>query len=84
MAEIRKIDYEQIAVKCKEEGRDCIPSNWYVPAQKAWQVFAWAMLQIRKGAVIRSDNDVDSFIHKYWEYIEDHAVAYGKENPDED
>lgn len=84
MAEIRKINYEAISVRCTTEGKDFIPNNWYVPARKAWEIFAWAILKIREGAVIRNDDDVDSFIHKYWEYIEEHAFAYGRENEDED
>ena len=27
MAEIRKIDFEKINARCKEEGKDFIPSN---------------------------------------------------------
>ena len=84
MAEIRQIDYDKISVSCRVKEKDFIPNNWYVPARKAWQIFAWTLLQIRKGAVIRSDKDVDSFIHKYWEYVEDHAFAYGEEKEDED
>lgn len=83
MAEIRKVDFEKVKCRCKEEGKDFIPTNWYIPARKAWAVFAWALFQIRSGATIRRDSDVDTFIHKYWEYIEEHAIAYGKEIEDE-
>ena len=79
MAEIRKIDCDKIMVRCTEEGKDFIPNNWYIPARKAWQMFAWALIKIRTGAKIRSDSDVDHFIHKYWEYIEEHAVSVGEE-----
>lgn len=82
MAEIRKIDVEKIICRCKEKGKDFIPSNWYIDARKSWSVFVWAMIQIRNGANIRSDSEVDKFIHKYWEYIEEHAFAYGKEIED--
>ena len=78
MAEIRKLDFEKIQCRCSTEGKDFIPSNWYIEARKAWSVFAWALVQIRNGAVIRRDNDVDCFIHKFWEYIEEHAIAYGE------
>lgn len=78
--EIRKLDFNKIKVRCEEEGRDFIPSNWYVPARKAWQVFSWALIQIRNGSVIRSDTEVEKFIHKYWEYIEDRAISIGEEN----
>lgn len=77
--EIRRIDFKKIEVTCKEEGRDFIPSNWYIDARKAWQVFAWAIIQIRNGATIRRDSDVDDFIHKYWKYIEDRAISIGGE-----
>lgn len=80
--EIRKIDFSKIEARSKEEGKDYIPSNWYIEARKAWSVFAWAMVQIRTGAVIRRDSDVDDFVHKFWEYIEDHAIAYGEEHED--
>ena len=80
MAEIRKIDFEKINARCKEEGQDFIPSNWYIDARKAWSIFVWSMVQIRTGAVIRRDSDVDNFVHKFWEYIEEHAIAYGEEN----
>lgn len=80
MAEIRKIDYDKIAVRCETEGKDFIPNNWYIPARKAWQVFAWALIQIKNGATIRTSNEVDRFIHRYWEYIEDHAMSIGEED----
>lgn len=83
MAEIRKLDFEKVKCRCKEEDKDFIPTNWYIPARKAWEVFAWAMIQIRNGSTIRCDSDVDRFIHKYWGYIEEYAIAYGKENENE-
>ena len=82
MAEIRKIDFEKINARCKEEGKDFIPSNWYIDARKAWSIFVWSMIQIRTGAVIRRDSDVDDFVHKFWEYIEEHAIAFGEEHDD--
>lgn len=84
MAELRKINYEQISVKCQEKGRDFIPSNWYVPARKVWQIVAWCLFKIRTGATIRNDADCDRMIHRFWEYIEEYAIAYGRENEDED
>ena len=80
MAEIRKINFEKVTCKCKEEGKDFIPSNWYIDARKAWSVFAWSVVQMRNGGIIRRDSDVDDFIHKFWLYIEDHAVSVGEEN----
>lgn len=77
--ELRKLDIEKIRARCKEEGKDFIPSNWYIPARKALEIFAWAMIQIRNGSTIRADKDVDNFIHKYWEYIEDKAISVGEE-----
>lgn len=77
--ELRKLDLEKISVRCKEEGKDFIPSNWYVPARKAWEMFAWAMIQLRRGSTIRTDKEVDNFIHKYWGYIEDRAISVGEE-----
>lgn len=78
--ELRKLDFEKISARCKEEGKDFIPSNWYIPAKKAWEVFAWAMIQVRNGTTIRTDKEVDKFIHHYWEYIEDRAISVGEEN----
>ena len=83
MAELRKMDYEKISVKCKDDQyKDYIPSNWYVSARKMWQVVAWCLIQIRNGTTIRDDKTVDHFIHKMWEYIEEYAVVVGKENED--
>ena len=79
MAEIRKLNFEKIECQCNTKGRDFIPSNWYIDARKAWSVFAWAMIQIWNGATIRRDSDVNDFIHKYWEYIEDRAISIGEE-----
>ena len=79
MAEIRKLNFEKIECQCNTKGRDFIPSNWYIDARKAWSVFAWAMIQIRNGATIRRGSDVNDFIHKYWEYIEDRAISIGEE-----
>ena len=79
MAEIRKMDYREICVKCNEEGKDYIPSNWYIPARKAWQVVAWLLIQLRNGAKVRDDKSVDKMIHRYWEYIEEYAIAFGEE-----
>lgn len=84
MAEIRRVDFNKIECRCKKEGKDFIPSNWYIPARKAWSVFAWVIVQIRNGSTIRSNDDVDKFIHKYWEYIEEYAVAVGEEKKDEE
>lgn len=84
MAELRKIDYEQISIKCKDESRDYIPSNWYVPARKVWQIVAWCLIKIKTGATIRNNADCDDMIHHFWKYIEEYAIAFGKENEDED
>ena len=78
--ELRKLKFEKIKIRCKEEGKDFIPSNWYVPARKAWEIFAWAMIQIRNGSIIRTDKEVDKFIHQFWEYVEDRAISVGEEN----
>jgi hypothetical protein len=79
MAELQKIDYEKISVKCTEKDKDYIPTNWYVPARKAWQIVAWCLIQMRNGAVIRSNNNCDKMIHRFWEYIEEYAIAFGSE-----
>ena len=78
--ELRKLDVNQIMKRCKEETKDSIPSNWYISARQAWEMFAWAVVQIRNGTTIRSNKEAERFIHQYWEYIEEHAFAYGKEN----
>lgn len=77
--ELRKLDFEKISARSKEEGKDFIPSNWYIPARKAWEIFAWALVAMRNGMKVRSDKDVDRFIHRYWEYIEDRAITFGEE-----
>ena len=77
--ELRKLDFEKIFARCKEEGKDFIPPNWYISARKAWEIFAWAIVQIRNGTTIRTDKEVDKLIHHYWEYIEDRVVALGEE-----
>lgn len=80
MAEVRKIEWEKISVRCKDEKcNDYIPSNWYIPARKAWEVVAWLLVQLRNGSKIRDDKTTDKLIHQYWSYIEEHAFAYGKE-----
>ena len=81
--ELRELEFEKIRVRCKEEGKDFIPSNWYVPARKAWEIFAWAVIQLRCGVMIHTDKQVDDFVHKYWEYIEDRAISVGEENENE-
>lgn len=82
MAELRKMDYKAISVRCNEEGRDYIPSNWYIPARKAWQIVAWLLIQLRNEAKIRDDKTTDKMIHQYWAYIEDKAIAVGEEKED--
>jgi len=82
VGELRKMDYNSICVRCNEEGKDYIPSNWYIPARKAWQIVAWLLIQLRKERTIRDDKTTDKMIHQYWEYIEEMAIAYGKENED--
>ena len=84
MAEIRKIDYKKIAVRCEEKGKDFIPTNWYVPARKVWQIVAWCLIKIRTGATIRSDSDCDKMIHHFWEYVEEYAITFGEEKEDEE
>jgi len=74
-----KLNFEKISAKSKEEGKDLIPSNWYIPAQKAWEVFAWA-LGMRHVMSLYPDKEIDSFIHQYWEYIENHAITFDEEN----
>lgn len=78
--ELRRLDINKIIASSKEDSNNFIPSNWYVPAREAWDAFAWAILQIRNGTTIRSNKEAERFIHQYWEYIEEHAFAYGKEN----
>ena len=80
MTEIHKIDYKAIGVKCNEEGEDFIPSNWYIPARKAWEIDAWLLIQLRNKAKICDDKTTDKIIHQYWEYIEDRAITFGEEN----
>lgn len=81
--ELRELEFDKINVRCEEEGKDFIPSNWYVPARKAWEIFAWAVIQLRCGTRINTNKQVDDFVHKYWEYIEDKAISVGEENENE-
>ena len=81
--ELRELEFDKINVRCEEEGKDFIPSNWYVPARKAWEIFAWAVIQLRCGTRINTNKQVDDFVHKYWEYIEDRAISVGEENENE-
>lgn len=78
--ELRKLDIKKITNRCKEETKDFIPSNWYIPARQAWEMFAWAVVQIRNGSTIRTDKEVEKFVHQYWDYIEDRAISVGEEN----
>ena len=82
MAEIRKMDYKAICTKCNEEGKEFIPSNWYIPARKAWQIVAWLLIQLRHEAKIRDDKTTEKMIYQYWEYIEDRAITFGEEHED--
>ena len=81
--DLGELDFEAIKVKYKKEDKDVIPSNWYVPARKAWEIFAWAVIQLRCGTRINTNKQVDDFIHKYWEYIEEKAISVGEENENE-
>lgn len=80
--ELRKMDFEKISVRCAEEGKDFIPSNWYVPARKMWQTVAWLLLQLRQGGKIRDDKTTEKMIHSCWQYIEEYAITFGKEEED--
>lgn len=68
------MDYEKII----EENDNLIPSDWYVPARTALDVFTWAMKQVSYGIKF-SDVVINDYIRKYRESIENKAIALGEE-----
>lgn len=64
--------------KTIEENDNLIPSNWYVPAQTALNVFTWAMKQVSYGIKF-SDGMINHYITQYREAIENKAIALGGE-----
>lgn len=82
MAEIRKVQIEEI--KDLASYTPDLPSNWYVPARQAWTYLAWCLLQIRSGKTFRNDKDMNYCMKKFEEWIEDYAIAFGKEKNNEE
>ena len=82
--EVRKIEFEKVSIKCKDDAdKDYIPSNWYIPARRAWCIVAWLLIQLRNGGRIRDDKTTDKMIHEMWQFIEEYAVTVGKEIEDD-
>ena len=82
MAEIRKVNIEEI--KDVLSYTPDLPSNWYVPARHVWQYLAWCLLQIRNGKTFRNDKDMNRCMDRFETWIEDYAIAFGKEKEDEE
>jgi len=82
MAEIRNVELREI--KDVLSYTPDIPSNWYVPAQHAWKYLAWCLTQIREHKVFRNDKDMNSCMEQFETWIEDYAIAFGKEDENED
>ena len=80
MAEIRKVRIKEIEEEIKYEPD--IPSNWYVPARQAWKFIAWFINNIKLGNTFRNDRDMFQCIREFHNWVEDYAVAFGKENED--
>ena len=78
MAEIRKVDFNKIFKRYKE---DEIPTNWYIPAKEIYSFTAWVLTEWNRGSVIK---DKDKFLYSLWDYIEEYAVAVGEEKKDEE
>ena len=76
MAEIRKVDFSKIFKRYKE---DEIPTNWYIPAKEVYAFVAWVLNEWSCGSVIK---DKDKFLYSLWDYIEEYAISYGKEQED--
>lgn len=76
MAEIRKIDFNKVFKRYKE---DEIPMNWYIPAKVIYAFVAWVLIEWNRGSVVK---DKDKFLYSLWDYIEEHAVAVGEEKKD--
>ena len=80
MAELRKVQIEEI--KDVLAYTPDIPSNWYVPARQAWTYLAWCLVQIRDHKTFRNDKDMNRCMDRFEEWMEEYAIAYGKENED--
>lgn len=78
MAEIRKIKFDKIFKRYKE---DEIPMNWYIPAKEIYAFTAWVLNEWQHGSVVK---DKDKFLYSLWEYIEEYAIAFGKEQENEE
>jgi len=62
-----------------------IPANWYVPATELYGITAKLLYYWNRGNKLKDgQKSADKILYDAWIWIEDHAIAYGKENPDED
>ena len=82
MAELGKVQIEEI--KDVLSYTPDLPSNWYVPARQAWTYLAWCLLQIRSGKTFRNDKDMNRCMDRFEAWMEEYAIAFEKEHPDED
>jgi hypothetical protein len=74
MAEIRKFDFSKIYAHVPD-----IPENWYVPAKDLWKMTAWCFMQLRNKNYVRNDKDMEHFVRRIEEWIEEHAVSMEEE-----
>lgn len=62
---------------------DEIPSNWYVPADKVYEMMGFVLYHWGQGHKTKGGmKGADKMLYQVWEYIEEHAFAYGKEIED--
>lgn len=74
MAEIRKFDFSKIYAHVPD-----IPENWYVPAKDLWKMTAWCFMQLRNKSYVRNDKDMEHFVRRMGEWIEEHSVSMEEE-----
>ena len=64
---------------------DDIPANWYVPASEFYGITATLLYHWNQDHKLKNgQKSADKILYDAWVWIEEHAFAYGKENPDED
>lgn len=81
MSELRHVNVEEIEDVIGYHPD--IPDNWYVPARQVWTYLAWCLVQIRDNNTFRNDKDMNRCMEKFEAWMEDYAVAFGKDNENE-
>lgn len=82
MSELRKLNLEEI--ESVFSYRPNIPDNWYVPAQQVWTYLAWCVKQIMEDKRFRNDKDANKCMNQFENWIEERAVAFGRENKNDE